>query len=754
MPGIPLMQIPNAPNAGRPALAANLGRLDTPTPVDYRAGMVDTAAMGRAGNLLGQTAEHIQRGARHGVQALEQGKRERVRPEHFGAAMSAGIDAIGQSIGIAGQAVSAFQERMMRAKELVDKSRVDAALMDTVGSFWKEVEEQNIPETEWTPRFFQRVEEVKGRIAELGISQRILPEVEASLVSFSARHGNDVAMKATHRSLEIARGTILNTSARKAMTGDLEGAIGDIHSAYDDGLIDAVTKDRELLKLEMVDRNEKIALVMNEAPHVLEEDLQEALTTGKSKLFPDLQPTEIQKLHRAAQGQRRNTQLAELEALDDRILKGEIMTEESLEEELKKSKVPIGEKDKRSLLASMSQEVRNTPEARAAYHEFYGQLMDEVANYDPQTDENDEQFLTLLRAVREKVEPGEKDWLLSDLKKARNEGRKPSQDVLSGTFSMIRTMEQQNVFGDPKEIFAKNGTIKNWDAYNAMTRKAVELRGQMRQFMDKNPRATETEAFEELQRLIGPEAGVNAAEALLNPNGTQPKGRNPAGQKRQPAFRQQPTQVTPDAVDQLLNPTGATGQPSASTNTDMKSIGEFIVWEEASSARRDRNGNLKVYPIPSGDGGGTFEVAGINDRFHGPMAKRLRQMLKDGKFDDAEKEAARYIEGYTKKSPAVRYAQNEGVRLALADTAFNRGPTGAVRTLQRALGVKVDGRMGPVTKTALAEAEKNPQQFLQDFRDAREWYEKTYAKRQPGNKFWNGLVNRWNNQLQESLRRA
>jgi hypothetical protein len=59
-----------------------------------------------------------------------------------------------------------------------------------------------------------------------------------------------------------------------------------------------------------------------------------------------------------------------------------------------------------------------------------------------------------------------------------------------------------------------------------------------------------------------------------------------------------------------------------------------------------------------------------------------------------------------------------------------------------------------VTREALAKAEANPKQFLQDFRQAREWYERTYAKRAPGNKFWNGLVNRWNKQTEVALQLA
>ena len=33
-------------------------------------------------------------------------------------------------------------------------------------------------------------------------------------------------------------------------------------------------------------------------------------------------------------------------------------------------------------------------------------------------------------------------------------------------------------------------------------------------------------------------------------------------------------------------------------------------------ARRDAKGRLAVYALPAGDGGGRYEVAGINDRYH------------------------------------------------------------------------------------------------------------------------------------------
>jgi lysozyme family protein len=169
-------------------------------------------------------------------------------------------------------------------------------------------------------------------------------------------------------------------------------------------------------------------------------------------------------------------------------------------------------------------------------------------------------------------------------------------------------------------------------------------------------------------------------------------------------------------------------------------------------ARRDAQGRIAVYSLPSGDGGGSFEIAGINEKYHPGMAKRLRQLINAGQHGQAETEAGNYIKQYT--DPVAKHATNPGVEFALRDTAFNRGPTGAARILQKALGVKVDGKIGPVTREALAKAEANPKQFLQDIRQTREWYERSYAKREPGNKFWRGLVNRWDKQLAASMELA
>lgn len=170
-------------------------------------------------------------------------------------------------------------------------------------------------------------------------------------------------------------------------------------------------------------------------------------------------------------------------------------------------------------------------------------------------------------------------------------------------------------------------------------------------------------------------------------------------------------------------------------------IGQHILDVEA---RRDRNGRLDVYQLPSGDGGGTFEVAGINDRYHPQAAAKLADLIKRKKFTQAEQEAVEYILKVT--DVAGGWARTPSAEAALRDTSFNRGPTGCARILQMSLDVEVDGKVGPMTLAALQRAEREPRAFLLRFREAREAYERKVAppvgKRA---KFWKGLVSRWDN---------
>lgn len=167
-------------------------------------------------------------------------------------------------------------------------------------------------------------------------------------------------------------------------------------------------------------------------------------------------------------------------------------------------------------------------------------------------------------------------------------------------------------------------------------------------------------------------------------------------------------------------------------------------------ARRDAAGRIKVYRLPDGDGGGRYEVAGINERYHKEECDELVRLIESGRHAEAEEKAREFIARYT--DTAAGWCNIGPIEFYLRDCIFNRGPGGAARILQRALGVAVDGGVGPKTREALAEAQKRPEVLLDDLRTAREWYERVYARRSETSPFWQGLVNRWNKAGTDALK--
>lgn len=159
-------------------------------------------------------------------------------------------------------------------------------------------------------------------------------------------------------------------------------------------------------------------------------------------------------------------------------------------------------------------------------------------------------------------------------------------------------------------------------------------------------------------------------------------------------------------------------------------------------ARWDDKKRLKVYELPAADGGGAFEVAGINDGYHPFQAQMLREMIQTGRAQDAETYAKNFIRQYC--DVAAKWGAPPAVEFFLRDCVFNRGPKGALRILQLALRVAPDGKFGPITQAALTEASKNPRELLRRLRMARERYEDMIAPPVGQRaKFWKGLVNRW-----------
>jgi peptidoglycan hydrolase-like protein with peptidoglycan-binding domain len=158
-------------------------------------------------------------------------------------------------------------------------------------------------------------------------------------------------------------------------------------------------------------------------------------------------------------------------------------------------------------------------------------------------------------------------------------------------------------------------------------------------------------------------------------------------------------------------------------------------------ARRE-NGHLAVHKLPDIDRGGSYEVAGINEKNNKETADVLVALIDEERYAEAEALAIDFIAQDTDR--ASSWSGVPALEFYLRDCLFNRGARGAARILQRALGAEDDGVVGAQTRAAISAAESDPAEFLSKLREAREQYERDVAKRDETSPFWRGLVNRWN----------
>lgn len=167
-----------------------------------------------------------------------------------------------------------------------------------------------------------------------------------------------------------------------------------------------------------------------------------------------------------------------------------------------------------------------------------------------------------------------------------------------------------------------------------------------------------------------------------------------------------------------------------------REMAEFIFEREV---RRDKQGRIAIYKLPSNDGGGTFEVAGICDRYHPKKAAELAEMIKDGRYSEAEDHAIEYIANMT--DDVIGWTTKDCIEFFLRDTCFNRGRTGCAKILQMSVGTVADGVIGSKTRAAIAKSEENIDAFINRLRKARENYEILKVGYRAN--LWAGLSARW-----------
>jgi hypothetical protein len=108
--------------------------------------------------------------------------------------------------------------------------------------------------------------------------------------------------------------------------------------------------------------------------------------------------------------------------------------------------------------------------------------------------------------------------------------------------------------------------------------------------------------------------------------------------------------------------------------------------------------SLRVTRLPSGDGGGTWEIAGICDGIEPKEFNLIKSMLDRGDRDAAWEECLRYVLANTEPLVAKGVAGSYAIEFMLRDMTFNMGVAGTTKVVQRMLDIGIDGKWGKNTQ--------------------------------------------------------
>lgn len=163
--------------------------------------------------------------------------------------------------------------------------------------------------------------------------------------------------------------------------------------------------------------------------------------------------------------------------------------------------------------------------------------------------------------------------------------------------------------------------------------------------------------------------------------------------------------------------------------------------------RRDANGKIAVYYPDEEDGGGEYEVAGINQKYHPKMAAKLKRMVESGASDEEiEAEVMAYYKQDTDKGFALvgAYTRSKGIELFIRDCTLNHGLTGTGRVIRRALSLGDSDNLGRAVENFINE--HGEQQFLEALVRGRASYYAAIIRRNPKKqKYAQGWANRLKN---------
>lgn len=483
---MPTIRLADIPNAGPQALGPSTGILAPQAAKLTGAAMVDSSTAARgAKSMLDQTL------------ALDAYSKENA--------------AWGKIAYQVGEVALAWSDKMAKAKDTADLARAETLMRS---AFEKQQNEQmNTPVDKWQDLWLANVTQAQKAIGEIGISNNAAQSLSPAFERWNTMSGLQIEGQANKKRIEGYQQDIEANALMKIADDDIEGAISIYNKAVSDGIISEPQGKLAVARLAndqarkaKEERNANVASTIIQNPIGAEADLEKAIETGKSEMFPEL--TEKADIVRAYSNARSEASVYRNnieDDLDQLILSGELTKPEDIR------RVAEGVLPERRILAAI-ETLSKTPDQIEKALAMRPTLLAMVDAYDPaQDDEQRTEYLKIKDSIRQLPE-GERGELLSSL---RDKWNNPSESTpVKEAGSQLKILFDKGQFGS---WTVKDGKMPDSEVpkYLAAGKKFAGFKADLDNWAKANPKdaADKTKVYNKLNEILAADKEVQKANS-------------------------------------------------------------------------------------------------------------------------------------------------------------------------------------------------------------------------------------------------
>ena len=417
-----------------------------------------------------------------------------------------GMGKIGDAMSDAATLGIRFATKMAEAKENDDLTRADTLMRIALE---KQANDQDTtPVEKWQEKWASNVADTRKQISEIGMSKNTFAQLSPTMDRWAELSKVKIEGQANQKRIEGYR---MNTKANaliKMADDDYEGAFAAIDEGVkkgvfseDQGKLEKAMMQDDIIRKSKVQRDANVASDIIKNPIGAEADLEKAIQTGKSELFPHL--TEKSDLVRAYSNARSEASVYRNNIEDDvdqLILSGQMTKPEDIRN------VAEGVLPERRILAAIDT-LSKTPAEMEKALAMRPTLLAMVDAYDANKDDkNRSEYLKIKDSIRQLPE-GERGELLSSLRDKWN-NPKETTPVNEAT-SQLKTLFTKGQFGTWTE---KDGKMADAEVpkFLAAGKKFAGFKSTLENWAKANPKeaADQTKVYEKLNEILKADKNV------------------------------------------------------------------------------------------------------------------------------------------------------------------------------------------------------------------------------------------------------